>query len=530
MIRIRLSLSPEETGDLALAAAKKLRISPEEVRFLTVERRSVDARRQVRLDFTLRLDAGAREKDLLRRGLAEEDRESVLPALSFGDIPLPHRPVIIGGGPAGLTAAWLLAREGYRPLLLEQGQPVEQRVLDTEHFFDTGELNERSNAQFGEGGAGAFSDGKLNTRVRNPRCARILKTWADLLGAPEIASDARPHVGTDRLRILLPRLRNEIVRAGGTFRFGCRADRFQIRDGEISAVVLESGETIPAEAVILAPGHSARDLQLNLLDQGILLEPRPFAMGVRIEQDQSWLDRLQYGRYAGHPALGAASYSVSCRVGDVSVHSFCVCPGGQVVNASSENTRLCVNGMSNAARDSGIINGALVVSVNPPEGASPLWGVDLQRAVEHAAYEAGGGGFRAPAQSVGDFLSHGQGRPFSGILPSVRPGAVPCDLHRVLPESLTGPLEAALMRWDSAMPGFASPDAVLTAVEARTSSPVRLPRNEENGQSVQLSGLYPAGEGAGYAGGILSSAADGYLQAERLMTRFARPERSNDVG
>lgn len=532
MITTQIILPPDRTDQLHAEAAKVLRIAPEEIRSLAVQRRSIDARKhQVRLLYTVAIDAGRAENRILKRGLAQPFKSLPVQELHFGEEKLQHRPLILGAGPAGLMAAWLLAKEGYCPVVLEQGQAVERRIRDTENFFTTGQLNPLSNVQFGEGGAGAFSDGKLNTRIKDPRCAQVLQLWADLIDAPEIAVDARPHVGTDRLAILLPKLRQEIINMGGTFRFGAQVTGLGIdEDRKLRAVTLSTGEEIPAEAMILSPGHSARQLQENLLAVGIRLQAHPFAMGVRCEQPQEWLDRLQYGKFAGHEALGAASYSVNYRAGDVNVHSFCVCPGGEVVNASSELGHLCVNGMSRAARNSGVINGALVVTVMPPEGADPLWGVAYQRQLEKAAFDLGGGNYLPPAQRIEDFLHHRSTQRFAGLQPSVRPGAIPCDLHTVLPESLTRPLEAALADFEKKMPGFAAADGVLTAVEARTSSPIRIPRSKEDGQSPDCSGLYPTGEGAGFAGGILSSAVDGMIQAEQLMARYARLKEGSHVG
>jgi len=523
MIRVQVTLNPGEEGALRAAAAKALRVSPGDIRALVVERRSIDARRSsVRLCYTLRVDAGAQEERILSRGLARAYTQETLEEPVPGGEALFSRPVIVGSGPAGVFAAWRLARLGYRPLVLEQGAEVARRVEDTERFFRTGRLLPYSNVQFGEGGAGTFSDGKLNTRINDPRCSKILEIFARCADAPEILTDAKPHVGTDRLRAMLPRLRAEIESFGGAFRFHTRADAPVMQNGSLCGWRLANGEFLPASASILAPGHSARELMEKLTCMGLALEPRPFAMGVRAEQPQSWLDRLQFGAFAGHPALGAASYALSCRVKGTTVHSFCVCPGGYVVNASSEAGFLCVNGMSRAARDSGTLNGALAVTVTPPEGADPLWGLRLQRQVERSAFLAGGGDFCAPAQRIGDFLGHKPTAVFSGLQPSVQPGAMPSDLWEVLPGELTSPLEEALRRFEEQMPGFTA-DGVLTAVEARTSAPIRILRGE-TGEALGLRGLYPAGEGAGYAGGILSSAVDGWTQAERLIRRYARPK------
>ena len=509
-------------AELAAEAARLLRMREKDILSLRLLRRSVDAREEVRLVYTVEV-AVKEESAILRRARSRKiSRAAQAPAYTPPS-PLPAPavpPVVVGAGPAGLFAALVLAQAGLRPILLERGRPVERRKADVERFWATGELDLTSNVQFGEGGAGAFSDGKLNTGTRDPRHRFILETLLSC-GAPEdILIDAKPHVGTDYLHTVLVNLRRRLLELGTDIRFESRLADLDIRDGALRGITAEGPEgvyTLPCSHLLLCPGHSARDTFAMLHKRGVPMEAKPFAVGVRIEHRQRDMDAAQYRQYAGHPCLPASTYKLSCHTAaGRGVFSFCVCPGGQVVAAASEPGRVVTNGMSHYARSGENINGGMLVGVTPEDFGTdhPLAGVAWQRQLEEAAFRLGGGGFLAPCQRVEDFLAH---RPSTGpgaVLPSYRPGVTWCDLHDCLPGFLTEAMEEALPLLERKLRGYAQPDALLTAVETRSSSPVRILR-DESGQSA-LRGLYPCGEGAGYAGGILSAAADGMRCAEKI--------------
>ncbi len=524
--RIKLNVEEDETL-LRQKAAAALRIPPKDIMDLQILRRAIDARDGVHLVYTLRV-ALKDEKRILKKCRSSQVAPVVEAAYRLPDraaaptIP----PVVVGAGPGGLFCALALARCGARPILLERGGPVERRREDVERFWSSGSLDLNSNVQFGEGGAGAFSDGKLNTGTKDVRHRFILETLS-AHGAPEsILCDAKPHVGTDYLHRTLASLRRELLELGCDIRFYHRVTGVTLEEGRFTALEVEGPAgrySLPARHAVLALGNSARDTFEMLHAAGVPMEPKPLAVGVRIEHLQSEIDLTQYRALAGHPRLGAASYKLSCHLpGGRSVFSFCVCPGGQVVAAASEAERVVTNGMSLYARDGENCNGGLLVSVTPEDfpGTGPLAGIAFQRALEERAYAAGSG-FRAPAQRVEDFLAR---RPSSGpgrVSPTYRPGVVWCNLWDVLPPFLCEALAEALPLLEKRLRGFAQPDAVLTAVETRSSCPLRILR-DETGQSA-VRGLWPCGEGAGYAGGILSAAADGIRTAE-LVLRAIRTE------
>ena len=495
---------------------------------LTLLRRSIDAREGVQWVCAAAAEVKG-EAAVLRRCRDRQVSRWTMPEPYAPPAPMPPaalRPIVVGAGPAGLFAALVLARAGQRPILLERGRPVEQRQRDVEEFFRTGHLDPRSNVQFGEGGAGAFSDGKLNTGTRDIRHRFILEELA-ACGAPrDILVDAKPHVGTDYLHIALRNLRRELIALGADVRFEHQLTDLLVEDGALSAVTVTSPrgtEVLPCRHLILAPGHSARDTFAMLLDRRVPMEPKAFAVGVRIEQRQHDIDAAQYKEYAGAPGLPASTYKLSCHLpSGRAAFSFCVCPGGEVVAAASEEGGVVTNGMSEFARDKENINGALLVNVTPEDfgGDGPLAGVEFQRRLEEAAFDAGGRDYRAPAQRVEDFLagkaSEGPGR----VAPSYRPGVRWCDLHDCLPSFVSETISQALPILGRKLPGYAAPDAVMTAVESRSSSPVRIPRGEDGQSPVR--GLYPCGEGAGYAGGILSAAADGCRMAELVCAAIAQ--------
>ena len=518
MIRIRdISLPPEhDANQLLYEASRMLRISGSKIRKLSLVRRSVDARKKpdVRIVYTVDVAVEGNEQKILR---ASGCKKAALAPVSYYRVPqnadLKSRPVIVGFGPAGMFAALVLSLAGQKPLVLERGCDAATRHEKVQHFFRTGELDETSNIQFGEGGAGTFSDGKLNTGVNNPRIGWILEQFVKAGAREDILYDAKPHVGTDVLLEVVQNLRKRIISLGGEVRFCTKVTRILTENGRVSGVQTEN-ETIPCEQLILAIGHSARDTFRMLDDMGIPMEPKPFAMGVRIEQLQSVIDKAQYGR--DDLPLPPADYKLVKHLENETVYTFCMCPGGHVVAAASEQGGIVTNGMSNADRDGENANAAVLVSLNPADFPyeGTLGGMLWQEELEKKAYDHVGG-FFAPAQKVEDFLD---GKPSTGpgtVQPTYRPGVTWTDLHSVLPGKITRALREALPQLDRLLPGFASRDAVMTGPETRSSSPVRILRGE-NRQSA-LKGLYPAGEGAGYAGGIMSAAIDGMMAAEAVL-------------
>lgn len=522
MIRIReISLPPEHNiAQLSYEAAQALRVSVSRIKRLTIVRRSVDARKKpdVRIVYTVDVAVDGNENKIRKQSGCK--RASVATG-KYYKVPKcvkesKNRPVVVGFGPAGMFAALVLAIAGLRPLVLERGEDAVTRNQKVEHFWKTGELDPKSNVQFGEGGAGTFSDGKLNTGVNNPRIGWILEQFVKAGAGEDILFDAKPHVGTDILLTVVQNIRQRIISLGGEVRFHAQVTGIFQQDGAIAGLEINNSERISCEKVIFAVGHSARDTFSYLQKIGLTLEAKPFAMGVRIEHPQRTVDEAQYGCH--NPVLPPADYKLVKHLEEETVYTFCMCPGGYVVAAASEEGGVVTNGMSYADRAGENANAALLVTLNPKDFPSddPLAGMYWQQEIEKNAFIAGGGNYHAPAQKVGDFLINKPSTGAGAVQPTYRPGVIWCDLHDVLPEKITNALQKAIPMLDGNLKGFAHPDAVLTAPESRSSSPVRILRDESK-QATLLRGFYPAGEGAGYAGGIMSAAIDGMMCAEALM-------------
>ncbi|TRX03001.1 NAD(P)/FAD-dependent oxidoreductase [Candidatus Methylobacter oryzae] len=509
---------------LKTAIFERLGISPAELISYTIFRRGYDARKKnaILLVYTVDVES-ANEWAILNR-LKNDPHISLTPDNNYRFVtqapehPV-QRPVVIGTGPCGLFAGLILAQMGFRPIILERGKQVRERTKDTFGLWRQRVFNPESNVQFGEGGAGTFSDGKLHTQIKDPNhYGRKVLTELVKAGAPaEILYVSKPHIGTFRLVSVVEEVRATIESLGGEIRFQSRVDDIEIDNGQVRGVALANGETIPTNHVLLAVGHSARDTFKMLYDRGVYIEAKPFSVGFRIEHPQSLIDTCRFGQNAGHPLLGAADYKLvhHCSNGR-SVYSFCMCPGGTVVAATSEAGHVVTNGMSQYSRNERNANSGIVVGITPDDyPGHPLAGIDFQRRLEANAFKLGGETYEAPGQLVGDFLAQRPSTELGSVHPSYTPGVHLCDLSTALPEYAITAIREAIPAFDKKIKGFAMNDAVLTGVETRTSSPIRIKRDELY-QSMNIKGLYPAGEGAGYAGGILSAAVDGIKVAEAL--------------
>ena len=548
MLRITELKLPLDHVEAALPAAilARLAIKAEDLLGFTVFRRGYDSRKKADIQLVYTLDVElpkALEAALLKR-FRKDVHITPTPDTSYKYVAAPGsfaagtpRPIVIGFGPCGILAALILAQMGLKPIILERGKVVRERTKDTWGFWRRRELNTESNVQFGEGGAGTFSDGKLWTQVKDPKHygRKVLEEFVKAGAPEEILYVSKPHIGTFRLVKMVEHIRATIESLGGEFRFQHKVVDLVLeeqpnaadpaRTRRIRGVVLDNGETLTADQVILAIGHSARDTFKMLHERGVYIEPKPFSIGFRIEHPQGLIDRARFGPNAGNAILGAADYKLVHHASNGrAVYSFCMCPGGTVVAATSEEGRVVTNGMSQYSRNERNANAGIVVGIEPADFPAdmqnPLGGIDFQRHWESRAYELGGGNYNAPGQLVGDFVAGRASTAFGSVEPSFKPGVHLTDLATALPDYAVVAMREALPAFDKTIPGFFMPDAVLTAVETRTSSPIRIKRRDDDLQSLNVAGLYPAGEGAGYAGGIVSAAVDGIRIAEQIIRTF----------
>jgi uncharacterized FAD-dependent dehydrogenase len=514
-------------GSLRQAILKRLAIPETDLLDFTLFKRSYDARKKNSgILFICIVDVNVRDESAVLQRFARDRQVGITPDMSYHPVvgapsQLRERPLVVGFGPGGLFAALLLAQMGFNPIVLERGREVRRRTRDTWALWRQNTLTPESNVQFGEGGAGLFSDGKLYSQIKDPKFygRKVMREFVRAGAPPEILYVSKPHIGTFRLSGVVTAMRKEIIALGGEVRFESRVNDLLIENGQIEGAVLASGETLPSRHVVLALGHSSRDTLRMLEQRRVFLEAKSFAIGFRIEHPQSLIDAARLGRFAGHPELGAADYKLVHHASNGrSVYSFCMCPGGTVVAATSEPQRVVTNGMSQYSRNERNANAGIVVAINPETDfpGGPLAGMALQEALESTAYELGGSDYRAPSQLVGDFLRGRRSTQLGDVMPSYQPGVLLGDLSQALPAYAIEAMREALPAFGRQIRGFDRDDAVLTGVESRTSSPVRITRDAQTLQSLNVRGLYPCGEGAGYAGGILSAGVDGIKVAEAV--------------
>lgn len=523
---IKLSID-EDISKVKDIILRKLKIKENELIKYTIYKESIDARKRGKIDFVYTVDIEVRNEDkLLNKHLKDvvKVNETKYIGVNIGSEKLNHRPVIIGSGPAGLFAALVLAQKGYSPILLERGLDVDNRTNDIKDFWNNRKIKNNSNVQFGEGGAGTFSDGKLTTRIKDIRCRKVLDEFVNFGAPDEILYSYKPHVGTDILKGVVKNIRNEIVRLGGEVRFDSKVTDITIDNNKVKSITINEDESIDCEVIILAIGHSARDTYRMLYKRGVRIIQKPFAIGARIEHPQELINKTQYKEFYNHPRLGAADYRlIEHTSNDRTAYTFCMCPGGTVIASASNEFEVVTNGMSQHARDEVNANSAFLVNVLPEDFGSdhPLSGIEFQEKYEKMAFSLGGENYDAPVQLVGDFLSDKASNTIGDVEPSYKPGYKLTDLRECLPEFVTSTMKEALLSLDKKLNGFARYDALLTGVETRSSAPIRIVRDEKTLQSINTKNLYPCGEGAGYAGGIVTAAVDGIKCAERIIEKYS---------
>lgn len=529
LTNIKLPLDDAITKESEQANLKKLvfskfKVNPSNLKNIEIYKKAIDARRKQNVHFVYTIDINVKDETSL---LQRNDRNiTPAPTLEYeevpmGNVPLQHRPVIVGFGPSGIFAALVLARRGFKPIVLERGYDVDKRTKEWTKFIKTGAFHENASVLFGEGGAGTFSDGKLTTSVKNLRCRFVLKELIKAGAQPEILYTNKPHVGTDILKTVLKNIREEIIELGGSVHFESKVTGFHIKGNQLNSLVVNETDFIPADVCLLGIGHSARDTFEVLLDNGIIMNQKPFSVGVRIEHKQKMINKSQYGDFHNHPALGAAEYKLNYHSKNGrSAYTFCMCPGGYVVNSSSEPNTVVTNGMSYSKRNGENANAALLVNVLPSDYPSehPLAGIQFQREFEKKAFELVGSSYKNPVQLVGDFLEDKNTTKLGTVTPTIQPGYEFHQIQDIYPKFITNTLKEALKYFDRRIKGFASNDAVLTGPETRSSSPVKILRDET--YQTNIKGMYPMGEGPGYAGGIMSAAVDGIKAAEEIIKKY----------